>query len=63
MRFAFFRPNDLREAVRLGTASGVVWEKNVKVAVLRRSYKYYNAFLAMSMPPRPISSETHGEAK
>jgi hypothetical protein len=38
MRFAFFRPNDLREAVRVGTASGVVWEKNAKVAVLRRSY-------------------------
>jgi hypothetical protein len=33
MRFAFFRPNDLDEAVRVGTASRVVWEKNAKVAV------------------------------
>jgi hypothetical protein len=41
MKFAFFRPNDLEEAVRVGTASRGVREKNAKVAVLRRSYYYY----------------------
>jgi len=34
MRFAFFRPNDIGEAVRGGTASRGGWEKNVKIAVL-----------------------------
>ena len=33
MRFAFFRPNDLGEAVRIGTASRGGREKNAKVAV------------------------------
>jgi len=41
MKFAFFRPNDLGEAVRIGTASRGVREKNRKFAVLRRSYNYY----------------------
>lgn len=31
MRFVFFRPNDVGEAVRGGTASRLVWEKNAKV--------------------------------
>ncbi len=44
MRFPFFRPNDVGEAVRGSTASRLVWEKNAKVAVVRRSYKYYFAF-------------------
>ncbi len=33
MSFVFFRPSDLGEAVRAGTASQVGREKNVKVAV------------------------------
>ena len=33
MRFAFFRPNDDGEAVRVGTASQLIWEKNAKIAV------------------------------
>ncbi len=33
MRFAFFRPSDLGEAVHAGTASRGDREKNVKIAV------------------------------
>jgi hypothetical protein len=40
-------------AVRVGTASGVVWEKNAKVAVLCRSYKIlysaYREFLLLTI--------------
>ncbi len=32
-----FRSNDVGEAVRGSTASRLVWEKNAKVAVMRRS--------------------------
>jgi len=38
MRFAFFRPNNVGEGILTSIASRLVWEKNVKVAVLRRSY-------------------------
>ncbi|GEM_PF-8943 len=33
MKFVFFRPSDLGEAVHTGTASRGTWEKNAKVAV------------------------------
>ncbi len=42
MRFVFFRPNNVGEGILTGIASRLVWEKNVKIAVLRKSY-----FIAM----------------